>query len=90
MTHKSEEQISEETDQRLYEMVMRLFVKPPEVGERILVTALDHLEARVSKIEWIASENRHKISLHWGNKYGGSHVYCSDEGTVWRRFLDVN
>lgn len=90
MTYKSEEEIIKETDNRLYEMMMRLFVKPPGPGERILVTGLEHLEARVFKMEWIPEENRYKLYLSWGKKFGNSHVFGSDEGTVWRRFLDVN
>jgi hypothetical protein len=69
--------------------VMQLFVAPPQPGERIIVSGWEHLEVKVSKVELIKSECRHKIFLDWG-EHGTSHVYDHDEGKVWRRYLDVN
>lgn len=78
-----------EANQKIYENMMHLCVKPPEPGERIIVTGLEQFKVTVSKLEWIVEENRYKILLDW-KEHGSSVVYSHDEGTVWRRFLDVN
>lgn len=85
----NEEKDLAEANQRIYEHMMRLCVKPPVPGERIIVSGLEQFEVTVSQLEWVPSENRYRLLLDWG-EHGTSVIYSSDEGTVWRRFLDVN
>jgi len=69
--------------------MISLFIPPLEIGERIVVSRWEDIMVTISKIEWIETEDRFKIHLDWG-EHGSSYVYSSDEGTVWRRYLEVN
>ncbi|KKN43550.1 hypothetical protein LCGC14_0701970 [marine sediment metagenome] len=75
-------------NEQLYK-IMQLTIPPPGPGTRIIVSGWEDYEVEVSGFEFVSSENRIKIHLDWG-KLGVSHVYGHDEGTIWRRFLDVN
>jgi hypothetical protein len=69
--------------------VMRLLMPPPEPGDQVIIDGWEHIKVIVLGAEWIKKEGRYKISLDWGD-HGFSYVYDHDEGTVWRRFLEVN
>jgi hypothetical protein len=62
---------------------------PPVIGERILVERMEEIPTKISKVEWVESEYGYKISLDWG-EFGTSYVWGHDEGTVWKRYFNVN
>lgn len=62
--------------------------KPPQVGSKVTVTALDSYEVTVSAVTPL-QDGRIKIYLDWGT-YGHSHVWLHDEGSTWSRNTQLN
>ena len=76
-------------DRELVHEILTLFIPPPKPGERVVIDHWEEMVATVIGSQWLPKEDRYKIYLDWG-EHGSSHVFSSDEGTVWRRYLEVN
>lgn len=57
---------------------------PLNIGERVVVSGIRFVVARVKYVEYIAKEVRSKITIDWGI-HGTSYVWDHDEGKTWFR-----
>lgn len=61
----------------------------PDLGERVIVNGMYNFVTTVLDIQFMPKQNRHIITLDWG-EHGKSYVYDTDEGKTWYRLSKMN
>lgn len=62
---------------------------PPNIGDRLVVNGMSGFIVLVESVVWHSTSADWLIVIDWG-KYGKSRVWARDEGSIWRRWLELN
>jgi len=61
----------------------------PNIGDCLVVQGMSKMNSTVESIRWDPQSVDWLIVVDWGS-YGKSRIWARDEGSIWKKWIDLN